>query len=200
MKTANLVSHYSIQGLELPFCFFAISSKFWFRKYSFSQGRRGRGLGRRELWGYGSNFEIWIPELARNALQGFANVRFLWVSVPSIWYTPCQGLGYERAREWGCSLPRVMNFKVCLKLHQKYYIGQYEELWLFIAYSEERWLYCLFSQPIYTFLLKGLGECAFWACEWKRYENGGLEVTESDYMSIFSSQKLYSLLPTQKDT
>ena len=48
------------------------------------------------------------------------------------------------------SLPRVINFKFPLQLHQKYYITTVWRTWLFIAYWEESWLYYL---PILTMSL-----------------------------------------------
>ena len=56
------------------------------------------------------------------------------------------------------SLSRVINFKLLLQPHQKYYITQYEELG-FSSVTQIKDDSNIDSH--YTFLLKGLGECNF---------------------------------------
>ena len=66
------------------------------------------------------------------------------------------------------SLPRVIGNKFILQPHQKYYITQYEELWLLIAYSDEIWLHYQNSHYLmYTILFKRLGNVLSWTWGWK---------------------------------
>ena len=65
------------------------------------------------------------------------------------------------------SLPRVINFKFPLQLHQKYNITQYEEL-DFPSLALMKDDYTTNSHSItYTFLFKSLGEFTFGTWDWK---------------------------------
>ena len=61
------------------------------------------------------------------------------------------------------------NFTVPLQPHQKYNTTQCGELGFFIAYSDEDDYTTGNSHYLtYTLLLKGLGECTYWAWEWRK--------------------------------